>query len=165
VTDDPVFECFRKVECRDLEWMLAGLRGRPAGRSRIDLKVHIDLQPAEEWSVGIALSQTDDSSLIRLEGAVDISVAAELKAVLLRAIAKGNTIRISADAVSELDVTAFQLLWAACREAKRSGMNLVLAGETPEPVEKALSEVGLDARALFACACEAVAEGAGPEVP
>ena len=145
--------------------MLAGLRGRPAGRSRIDLKVHIDLQPAEEWSVGIALSQTDDSSLIRLEGAVDISVAAELKAALMEAIAAGTDVRISAEAVSDLDVTAFQLLGAASREAKRSGVELTFAGEAPEPVRNALSEMGLDTRALFACACEAVAEGAGPEVP
>lgn len=87
--------------------------------------------------------------MIRLEGAIDIGIAAELKAALLQAIAAGESIRISADAVSELDVTAFQVLWAACREAKRSGVHLALAGEIPAPVKSTFSEMGLDACALF----------------
>jgi anti-anti-sigma factor len=107
------------------------------------------LQPTEERSVGIALSQTDNLSLIRLEGALDIGAAGELKAALLQVIETGNSIRVSAEAVSGLDVTAFQLLWAASREAKRSGVNLALAGEIPEPVRNAFSEMGLDACALF----------------
>jgi anti-sigma B factor antagonist len=107
------------------------------------------LQPAEEWSVGIALSQTDKLSLIRLEGAIDIGNAAELKAALLQAIAAGNDLWVSVEAVSGLDVTAFQLLWAASREAKRSGVHLALADEIQEPVRKTFSEMGLDACALF----------------
>jgi len=73
-----------------------------------------------------------------------------LKGVLLQAIETGDAIRVSAEAVSELDVTAFQLLWAARRETKRTGLHLTLAGEMPKPVQVALSEMGLDARALFA---------------
>jgi anti-anti-sigma regulatory factor len=99
--------------------------------------------------VGIKLSRTDGSSLVRLEGAIDIAAAAELKAALLEAMEAGDSIRISADAVSELDVTAFQLLRAAGREAKRSGVGFVLARQAPEPVRAALSEMGLDACALL----------------
>lgn len=99
--------------------------------------------------MGIALSQTDDSSLIRLEGVIDISAAAELKAALLSAIAAGSAIRVSAAAVSELDVTAFQLLWAAGREARRAGVKFMLAEQMPQPVRDAFSEMGLDAGALF----------------
>ncbi len=99
--------------------------------------------------MGIALSQTDDSSLIRLEGAIDIGAAAELKAALLDAFAAGKAISVSAEAVSDFDITAYQLLWAAAREARRSGGHLAVAGQMPEPVRDALSGMGLDACALF----------------
>jgi len=114
--------------------------------------------------VGIVLNHTEGSSLIRLEGIIDIGVAAELKAALLEAVATGNSIHVSIEAVSELDVTAFQLLWAASREAMRSGVDLVLAGEMPGPVRNALSEIGLDVCGLFACARAVAAADAGPEI-
>jgi anti-anti-sigma factor len=99
--------------------------------------------------MGIALNQTSDASVVRLDGVIDISVAAELKAALLEAVASGKAVRISAEAVTELDVSAYQLLWAAGREGKRSGVELALAGEMPEPVKKSIEEMGLQACALF----------------
>jgi anti-anti-sigma factor len=98
--------------------------------------------------VPVTLEQKNALTFIQLEGAIDISAVAELKAALLQAIAAGNAIRVSTEAVSELDVTAFQLFWAAGREAKRSGVHLALAGEIPEPVRNTLSGMGLDACAL-----------------
>ena len=99
--------------------------------------------------MGIALSQTECSTLIRLEGAIDISVAAELKAVIEKAMEAANAIQISVEAVSDFDVTAFQLLWAAGREAKRLGMNLEFSGQVPEPMRATLQELGLGACQLI----------------
>jgi anti-anti-sigma regulatory factor len=104
---------------------------------------------AEGTVMGIMLRRAKQASRLRLEGAIDISAAAELKAALLDAVAAGKTIRVSPEAVSELDVTAFQLLWAAQREAKQRGMKFIYAGEMPPPVKSAVSDLGLG---LEACA-------------
>jgi anti-anti-sigma regulatory factor len=92
----------------------------------------------------IALNQANDASLLRLEGVMDISVAAELKAALLEAMAAGKAIRIAAGAVTELDVSAYQLLWAAEREAKRSGLQFAFTGRLSAEIEGLLANEGLE---------------------
>ena len=82
--------------------------------------------------------------MIRLEGEIDIAVAAELKAVLLEALASGREISVGLEGVTALDVTAFQLLWAAGREAKQAGRKFRLSGARGEPVRSALASMGLD---------------------
>jgi anti-anti-sigma regulatory factor len=93
--------------------------------------------------VGIALSQSDDSSMIQLDGAVGITCAAELKAALLKAIEAGKRISICAGKTTDLDVTAFQLLWAAEREAKKLGKKFALQRDLPESVRSSLAGAGL----------------------
>ncbi len=100
--------------------------------------------------MGIKLSHAKQISRLRLDGVVDISVAAELKVALLKAVAVKKNIRVSAEAVSELDLTAYQLLWAAARQAKNKGMSFALAGRMPLPAETALADLGLPADALIA---------------
>lgn len=90
--------------------------------------------------MAITGSQIDDASLVRLEGVIDISVAAELKDALGRAIAESRPVRIAAEGVTGLDVTAFQLLQAAQREARQK---VSFAGNLPEPVRSFLESVGL----------------------
>ena len=99
--------------------------------------------------MSIVLTESDGSTLIRLEGVIDISAGAEFKAAISQALATGKVVHLSAEAVTDLDVTAFQLLWIAGRETKRSGVHLESTGEIPEPVRDALSEMGLDLGALF----------------
>ena len=99
--------------------------------------------------MGIALSETKQSGHLQLEGVIDISVAAELKATLLDALAMEKTIHVSLGAISELDVTGFQLLWVARREAKQRDLKFMLEGEVPLPVKSALSDLGLEACAFF----------------
>jgi anti-anti-sigma regulatory factor len=98
--------------------------------------------------VGITESQTDDAGLVRLEGVIDIAVAAELAAELKdalgRGVAEGKPVRIEVEGVTGLDVTAWQLLWAAQRDAGRKGIEFSLAGEMPEPVQSLLECVGLE---------------------
>jgi anti-anti-sigma regulatory factor len=93
--------------------------------------------------VGIALNQDGNSSLLELDGAIDISVAADLKAGLLRAIEAGQEIRVSVEKADELDITAVQLLWAARREAARRGVAFSVAGTVPESIRRDLANAGL----------------------
>jgi len=94
--------------------------------------------------LGIIHEQRDESIDLSLEGAVDISCAAELKAALVDALTSGKPVRIVLDRCSALDVTACQLLWAAEREARSLGVELALDGPLPAHLLAALKEVGFD---------------------
>ncbi len=121
--------------------------------------------------MSIALSQTEDASAIRLEGAIDISSAAELKAALLDAVKSGKRIDVSLAQAGDLDVTAVQLLWAAKREAEQNGVAFAHEGHPAEHARSLLSDAGLDMLAVFSreeCACdrpEAVDAKTGPGDP
>jgi hypothetical protein len=52
-------------------------------------------------------------------------------------------VRVSLEGATDLDVTAVQLLWAAGRKAKGSGVAYSIADAPPELVLAALSEAGL----------------------
>jgi anti-anti-sigma factor len=92
--------------------------------------------------MGIHFEKDEAGSLVVLEGAIDIACAAELKALLLDALNTPGEVRISLDGATYLDVTAFQLLWAAAQQARRSGVGLRLSGQAPTPVSTALAEAG-----------------------
>jgi hypothetical protein len=57
--------------------------------------------------LGIAHEQRDESVSISIEGAVDITCAAELKAALVLALSSGKPVRVSFDRCSVFDVTAY----------------------------------------------------------
>ena len=99
--------------------------------------------------MGVVLNQDEDSSLISLDGVVDIASAAELKAAFLLAIDAGKKICISVENVSDLDVTAFQFVWAAEREAKRRGVEFARRGKVPESIRAGLARVGLTKVSIF----------------
>ena len=96
----------------------------------------------EELAMSLASNQEDVSTVIRLDGAIDISGAADLKTALLEALQPGRTIELGLDCVSGMDVTAVQLLWAAQREAKALGANFRFIGQVPEAVSAYLAEAG-----------------------
>lgn len=68
--------------------------------------------------MGMEFSREGDSSVVRLEGCVDLSSAAELKAVLLE-IFEAAPAMLTVDLASarELHIAILQLVWAASREA------------------------------------------------
>jgi ABC-type transporter Mla MlaB component len=96
----------------------------------------------------VTLEQNDDSNLIRLEGAVDISCAAELKMLMLQALKSEKEVRISLEHVTDLDVTAIQLLWAVGREARVSGVDLTLTGPVPDELSYAIADAGLESLSI-----------------
>jgi anti-anti-sigma regulatory factor len=94
--------------------------------------------------VPVALKQSETLNEIRLEGVIDISCAAELKAHLLLALKSGNAVRVSFETALDLDMTVFQLLWAAERESKKTGVEFAFAGLVPEQINNVLAQTGLD---------------------
>ncbi|MGA8108768.1 MAG: STAS domain-containing protein [Acidobacteriaceae bacterium] len=85
--------------------------------------------------------------MIRLEGDIDIGCAAELKQVLEEALAGrdgSRETRISLATATAMDVTAVQLLWAAERAARASGMVLALESPVPEVLRATLREAGFE---------------------
>jgi anti-anti-sigma factor len=98
----------------------------------------------QESSVGIALEQRDESSLVRLEGSIDIACAADLKALLVEALTSAKDVQVSLAGATYLDVTAVELLWAAAREARGKTVKFAFADEVPESVSGALLDAGFE---------------------
>lgn len=94
--------------------------------------------------MGIALDEKEESNLIRLEGAIDINCAAELKSSLLTSLASGRGVSVLLSGVTYLDVTAVQLLWAAEREAKASAVQFTFVGQLPQQVVDDLASAGFE---------------------
>jgi anti-anti-sigma regulatory factor len=92
----------------------------------------------------IILKTCEESSVISLEGAIDISFAAELKALLIEALRAGKEVGVSLAETAELDVTALELLWAAEREAQGAGLKFALTGPVPPAVVAAVTEAGFE---------------------
>ena len=94
--------------------------------------------------MAVTLEQSEALNEIRLEGVIDISCAAELKALLLQALESGKTVRVSVEEAVDLDVTAFQLLWAAEREARGLGVEFAFAGRVAEHFSAELAHAGFE---------------------
>lgn len=93
--------------------------------------------------MGVTLEQGTGWSTLRLEGAIDISLAAELKQLLMTAVAQGGEVRVDLGGATDLDVTAVQLLMAAERKAKGAGVGFAYSDVVPQQILSALSEAGL----------------------
>ena len=94
--------------------------------------------------MGVALEQSEESSTIRLEGAIDIGLAADLREALLKALTTGGELRVSLGDATDLDVTVMQLLWAARRMAEASDVRFALVGQIQNRVTAALAAAGLE---------------------
>jgi anti-anti-sigma regulatory factor len=92
----------------------------------------------------IMLEQCEESNVIRLEGVIDIALAAELKTALLESFKSPKPLRVALNEDADLDVTAIQLLWAAEREAKALNVGFTLDGCVPDAVSTILKESGFE---------------------
>jgi hypothetical protein len=73
-----------------------------------------------------------------------MSSAAELKSALTEALACGKDLRVNLEKITELGVTTLQLLWAAERQAKATGLGVALDGHMPDVVSAVLGEAGFE---------------------
>ena len=92
----------------------------------------------------VTLEREEELSTIRLEGEVGIASAADLKSHLIQALGCSKQVRVSLQSVTDLDVTAVQLLWAARREAKASSVAFAIDGPIPSMVLSSLLQAGFD---------------------
>jgi len=94
--------------------------------------------------VPTTMDQNGAISTVRLEGEVDISGAVELKARLLEALAAGGEVRLELSAATALDITAYQLIWAVERAAKKAEVAFSIAGPVPEQIVLTMVAAGLE---------------------
>jgi anti-anti-sigma factor len=80
--------------------------------------------------------------VVRLEGEIDIRSAAELKQILVEAMASATGFEMDVAGATEMDITALQLLWAAQQEAGKRGTGLTVAGSVPERISAIAREAG-----------------------
>jgi anti-anti-sigma regulatory factor len=100
--------------------------------------------PVKEFDVPIAVDRSDAMTVIRLDGVVDISSAAELKTCLTDALAAATELRMDLAQVADIDVTWVQLVWAAQRQAIRAGTKFSFSGPVPEKIGAALRDTGFE---------------------
>jgi anti-anti-sigma regulatory factor len=95
------------------------------------------------------MARKESSSPIRLafEGRLTVERADELKKAFSAAVKKAGPIEVDLSGATEIDITFFQLLFAAHRAALASGQTLSLPADHPPAVQKALREAGLCAHA------------------
>lgn len=92
----------------------------------------------------ISLDQEESRCLIRLEGEINITTAAELKKLLLEALECGKEIHVDPERVNEIDITALQMFWAFGRDATAAGVGVSLTGGVPENIATTLREAGFE---------------------
>jgi len=107
-------------------------------------KSKVPFRNADQRRVPVTLEQSETLCVIRLNGEINIGSAAELKKLLLQALASGRELRVDLEHATELDVTAWQLLWAAEREARGSGRGFTLAGRVPGEISLAVGDAGFE---------------------
>ena len=92
----------------------------------------------------ITLEEEEGRFLIRLADEVNITLARELKNLLVQGLASGRDLCVDLERATELDVTALQLLWAAGREARGAGTGFAITGPVPEELSTAVAEAGFE---------------------
>lgn len=90
----------------------------------------------------VTRERNESRSVIRLEGECTIASAAELKIILLEALSAGEDLRLVLESVEEIDITVMQLLWAAEREANRSGAKIAFL--LSDGAAKSVREAGFE---------------------
>ena len=90
----------------------------------------------------VTLQQDESHCLIRLEGQVTLTSAADLKTLLLEGLATGKGLELDLERADEIDVTILQLLWAGAREAASQGVGIVWRAS--EAATAAARDAGFD---------------------
>jgi anti-anti-sigma regulatory factor len=104
--------------------------------------------------MSIELQQSEDRSVVRLAEPITVGCASELHKLLVETVSSNRSVAIDLEGVTELDVSAIQLLYAAGQAAERAGISFSLQGILPEVVKSAFLDAGLHPFAL----------ASGPEV-
>ena len=94
--------------------------------------------------MGLIVVPGETSNELRLDGPIDIGCAAELKTLLTEAVASGRGLKVWLAGITELDVTGVQLLWAAQRATRKSGVEFAWMDTAPEAMLSVLERLGIE---------------------
>jgi anti-anti-sigma regulatory factor len=92
--------------------------------------------------MAVTMELREDGTLIQLEGECSVTSAAELNRLLLEGLALGRPLWLDLEHAQEIDITVLQLLWAAGREAQRTGAGICV--RMSEAAGMAAREAGFD---------------------
>jgi anti-anti-sigma regulatory factor len=106
------------------------------------VKIRTGCGDAPESRLSIRLETKRRTNRLILAGSIDIAAATELKKLLLAAVANQKDTVVEIGAVTSVDVTTVQLLWAAERESRISGNSFSVLGPFPEGVWESLELAG-----------------------
>ncbi len=84
--------------------------------------------------------------VLTIEGALTVQRAAELKAMLVDALAQADRVAIDLSRVTDVDLCGLQLLCSAQRTASQSRKCLAPAGPAPDVFRRAAAEAGVCVR-------------------
>lgn len=88
----------------------------------------------------VAVERQKGRSLIRITGEATVTCVAELKSILLDALAMKQDLQLDLQGVEEIDIPVLQLLWAAAREAECSGVRIAV--DSSAAVDQAARDAG-----------------------
>ncbi|HTB96812.1 MAG TPA: STAS domain-containing protein [Terracidiphilus sp.] len=96
-----------------------------------------------ESIVGVVLQKSEEVEVLKLVGAMDACESSQLKKLLLEVLHSGKRIGVDMEAMTYLDITCIQLLYALQQEAQRTGTSLELLAGPREEVLQTLKDVGM----------------------
>lgn len=106
------------------------------------LEISVPADKSVRALMSVKIERLEDQSLIRLEGEITVTSAAELRNALLQGLASGRDLRLDLERSEAVDVTIMQLIWAAGREADRTGAKVAI--RVPESVSAAARDAGFE---------------------
>jgi anti-anti-sigma regulatory factor len=109
------------------------LRNKPQGRS-------LDALRQRSWRISTMHSPV--SAVVDLGRAPSIRTVAELRASLIGAIAAHETVVVSAEQATSIDISVLQVLASAHRTAGAAGKTLTLVGPGDGALQTALRQAG-----------------------
>jgi anti-anti-sigma regulatory factor len=74
----------------------------------------------------VTLQRQETTWLIRLEGRIILTSAAELRELLLEWLSAGKNLELDLELAEEIDITIMQLLWGAASQAASTGVKILI---------------------------------------
>ena len=94
--------------------------------------------------MSLQLEEAQNRVVVHLEDSVTLSSASELHDLFLQALNSRKPIAVDVSKVTEIDLSAIQILFAAHAEAIRTDHGFSATNTIPEAVRQTIRESGLD---------------------
>ncbi len=92
--------------------------------------------------MSIIFEQTGNQGDLTLDGDLTLSQAGELRTLLIKALINADRVVLDFGSVTDIDLSALQLLCSAHRSAVRLNKQLIFSGEWPGLFKQAVNDAG-----------------------